>query len=580
MRSGGQKKPHNKRLILMIAGFAVLLVLIPALLFLDPGGEREFRRIYQQAASAYQTGDYDNALSLLRRAEGIRHSDESMMLMVDCYEAQENLDMALEILRQMDTGDSKVASRIASLERRRMQDREAETITIGDRELRLDLTELDLSGAGMGNGVIPQLRELRALDSLNLSDNGIDDLSQLRALGGLTSLDLSGNPAEDLSPLAALSSLRRLTLNNSPAGDLSPLYGLSNLTALSLLGVELSPEQLAELTAALPSCAIHTDGEEGAILVTLHGVSFFSDVSSLDLSGMGLRDLSALEICTQLRTLRLGNNAVSDLKPLMNLSQLQTLELQNNQISDLRPLIGLSKLTSLNVSGNQITETSAVGSILTLQSLDLSANPLRDFSGLGRLTALGTLHLEATGIASENLRELQSLNNLRLLYLDDNPGLSDSAMSALQSALPNCAISHSALVYTVQLAGSLFLSDLKELDLNGRGIDDLSGIERFDCLEKANLGHNSIQVLLNLQLGKTRETLKELDLSFNQLSDISALSDLKALEILDLSGNHIEQIQALARLTELKKLYLTGNPLAEGQLEALREALPGCEIVY
>ena len=132
----------------------------------------------------------------------------------------------------------------------------------------------------------------------------------------------------------------------------------------------------------------------------------------------------------------------------------------------------------------------------------------------------------------------------------------------------------------MELAGSLFLSDLTELDLSGRGIDDLSGIESFGSLEKADLSHNDIRVLLNLQICKSRDSLRELDLSFNQLSDVSALAELKALEVLDLSGNHIELLQPLNQLTGLKKLYLTGNPLSEGQLEALRAALPDCEIVY
>lgn len=581
MSAAGQKPKYKKRLIALVAGLAALLVLIPALLFLDPGGERRFRQTYQEAAAAYQAGDYDNALSLLRRAEGIRHSDESMMLMVDCYEAQGNLDMALEILRQMDTGESRVSSRIASLERRRMQDREVETVTIGDRELRLDLTELDLSGAGLGDAVLPQLRSFRALETLNLSRNGIDDLTELKSFGGLTSLDLSGNPVSDLSPLAALSGLRYLVLDDTGAADFTPLYKLSNLSSLSLLGLELTPEQLSELTAALPNCAVHTDSDrEGILTVTLHGVSFASDVKVLDLSGMGLRDLSALRVCTQLTTLRLGDNAIGDLQPLMNLSQLQALELQNNQISDLRPLIGLSSLSSLNVAGNQITETSAAGSIASLRVLDLSDNPIRDFSGLGRLTDLGTLHLENCGLASENLVELYPMAHLRLLYLDGNEGLADSAIGGLQRALPGCAISHSDLIYTVELAGSLFLSDLTELDLSGRGIDDLSGIESFGSLEKADLSHNDIRVLLNLQISKSRDSLRELDLSFNQLSDVSALAELKALEVLDLSGNHIELLQPLNQLTGLKKLYLTGNPLSEDQLEALRAALPDCEIVY
>ena len=116
--------------------------------------------------------------------------------------------------------------------------------------------------------------------------------------------------------------------------------------------------------------------------------------------------------------------------------------------------------------------------------------------------------------------------------------------------------------------------------MSGKGIDDLSGIERFHHLEKLNLGHNSIQNLLNLQLGGSRDRLLWLDLSYNQINDLGPLGDLSNLETLDLSGNQIENLQPLTRLKALRRLSLTGNPLNEKELEKLRDALPDCEIIF
>jgi dipeptidase D len=74
------------------------------------------------------------------------------------------------------------------------------------------------------------------------------------------------------------------------------------------------------LSAALPGCAILSDAaKEEAADITIGGVSFKSDVSELDLSGLGIRDISALGDCRNLRYLKLGGNEIIDLTALMNL---------------------------------------------------------------------------------------------------------------------------------------------------------------------------------------------------------------------------------------------------------------------
>jgi Leucine-rich repeat (LRR) protein len=573
--------PAERRKYRIAAILAVVLVLGLALLLHGGGETRRYERYRRQAAECYQNGDYDQALSELRKAEAIRSSKEVRMLMVDCYEAQGNWDMALETLRQMDRDDEAVTERIAALEQRKLEEQGEGQRIVAGQSYDAATTELDLRGMGLGNGVLQELLQLHALNRLSLADNAITDLEPLAGLGGLRSLDLSGNRVADIGPLAKLSNLRSLNLNGNPVTDLRPLYGLEELVSLSLLGVELPEGQLEELSAALPACVILTDGEqEGVQSLCISGVRFSTDVTELDLSGLGLREIGFLSMCTQLSRLNLTDNEISDLSPLMNLQNLERLRLAGNQIADLRPLMAMSGLRLLDVSRNAVGDTSALGGLEKLQNLDLSDNPVKDFSGLKKLRNLETLRLENTGITDEELPLLYEMNKLNLLTLDRNEGLTAEAMKALRAKMPDCAISHGSLVLVVSLGGEDFRTDITSLYLEGTEISNLFGLEKFDCLETVELGRNSIEDLSAFQNTHSRDSIRYLDLSFNKIRDLSPLASLSALETLDLRYNNISSLGPLMRMNSLKKLDLSGNPLEPEQIAELREYLPDCEIIF
>ena len=549
----------GKRKYRIAAAAAAALVLLLALLLHGNSDSARYERYRRQASESYKNGDYDQALSDLRKAEAIRSSDEVLMLMADCYEAQGNLELALETLRQMDLGDPAVQERITALEQRRLQQRGEGQRIIAGESYDAATAELDLKGRGLHDGVLQELRQLYALTSLSLADNDIADLSGLEALGGLRTLDLSGNRIQDVQTLGKLENLRSLYLDRNPLGDLSPLYGLQELNLLSLRGVELEKEELEALSAALPHCAILTDGDkEGKLNILLSGIAFDTEVSSLNLSGLGLRDLSCLSLCTQL----------------------VSLDLSDNELTDLSPLIGLSSLRHLDASRNLIGDTSAVGSMPGLLTLDLSDNPIGDFSGLKKLQNLQILRLENTGLKDEALPALYGLNRLTRLALDRNEGITVEAMNALKAQQPKCNITYGTLVYTVQLGGEDFRTDVTELCVEGTELSSLFGFEKFDCLETVKLSRNRIENLSAMQNAHCRERIRTLDLSFNLIEDVSPLAALSNLETLDLRSNQISSVYPLKRLTNLKKLDLTGNPLTEEQVEELRRALPDCEILF
>ena len=548
-----RRQPSRRLIFFLAAVLAALLLGLTAALLLRPAGEGAYENNMDRAELAYQSGDYDRALRYLRQAASYDNTQECRLLMASCYERQDMLDKALEVLRTLDMDQPEVADRIRTLAERRDQKNHANTLHVLGVSVRQDTGELTLDGRNLQDSDLEEILPLYALESLSLANNQLSDISTLTKLGGLSRLDLSGNRIRDLSPLAQMTGLRSLNLDNNPITDLSPLYELRNLSMLSIKGLNIGEEELSALTEALPACAIHSEASEAALSdITLGGATFSSDVTELDLSGQGLRDLSALAACQDLERLNLSGNEISDLQPLMNLRHLSVLDISGNGISDLRPLIGVETLSSLNAAQNEVLDTSAVGAMTGLQELDLSDNPIGDFSGLSRLNKLS---------------------------IEDNPGLSNEAFGSLQSRLNDCYILHSELVYTFTIDGYPARTDQTELDLSGRGISDLKGLERLEYLESLNLSQNHISNLYSLEISASRDKLKSLNLAFNHISDISSLLELKALENLVLYGNPLESEQPLLHMSWLKRLNVGSCGFTAEQLQTLRDGLPNCEIV-
>lgn len=557
---------------------AVALIVVTAVVLRTVSEKRSYSAYYNRAVESYAGGDYDSALTDLRKAAGVDQTDECLMLMADCYEAQGNLDKALEILRMLNTRDARVAERIAAVEKKRDQLNSAAKVTIAGTEYDIGTPSLTLRDMSLTDASLEDIARLYALTSLNLSQNSLSDISALTALGGLTVLDLSENEIFDLNPLAELPGLRILYLDNNPITDFSPLYKLQNLTMLSIKGMEISEEQLKALSEALPNCAIYSENAvEQAHDITLGGVTFKSDVDVLNLSNMGLSDISALSSCKNLRKLDLSGNSISDLSPLMNIPGLESLNIKDNLVTDLRPLMALVTLESINAEGNSIGSTVALGSLFQLKELYLAGNPLSDCSGLAKLSGLETLGLGNTGLTDEDLEYLKGLSNLKLLSISDNPDLGGEAVDALQHSIGACYIEHSTLVYSIEIGGEKFREDVTELDLSNRGLTDISALSLFKGLESVNLRGNNLE---NIYILQWTTGLKELDLACNNISDATAIASLYELESLDISGNKLISITPFLSLNKLKVLDLSGNNISPEQLERLRAALPDCNVIF
>lgn len=106
---------------------------------------------------------------------------------------------------------------------------------------------------------------------------------------------------------------------------------------------------------------------------------------------------------------------------------------------------------------------------------------------------------------------------------------------------------------TIKITSSK-LGEINFINLSGKSIEDLSGIENFTEVTVLNLNSNKIS---NLQPLAQLTKLTKLHLYNNQISSLEVIEKLTNLNELCLTGNEIIDISALQSLVNLEKLYLS-----------------------
>ena len=102
-----------------------------------------------------------------------------------------------------------------------------------------------------------------------------------------------------------------------------------------------------------------------------------------------------------------------------------------------------------------------------------------------------------------------------------------------------------------------------ELELSDQQITDITGLEHATQLEELDLSYNQISDIS--PLAHLLE-LTDLILRRNQISDISPLAELPTLRWLSLSSNQISDVTPLttfASVDSLRYLFLRGNPITD-----------------
>lgn len=157
------------------------------------------------------------------------------------------------------------------------------------------------------------------------------------------------------------------------------------------------------------------------------GDDFFGTVVGMSIYDNKITDerLAYVARLSQLQLLRLNNTRITDagLVHIEGLTKLKRLEINDTQITDagLAHLAGLPHVTALSLDTTQITD---VGMHQIVKDLP----------------QVGLLSLDGTRITDAGLPHLAGLTTLQMLWIGDNPQITDAGVNRLQQALPNCTI--------------------------------------------------------------------------------------------------------------------------------------------
>ena len=132
------------------------------------------------------------------------------------------------------------------------------------------------------------------------------------------------------------------------------------------------------------------------------------------------------------------------------------------------------------------------------------------------------------------------------------------------------------------IAGEYYPANTKKLDLKGKNLknDDIKDLKYFTSLTQIDLSDNDIDDLS--VLGEI-PTLANVVANNMNISDISFASKLPDLAILTMNDNDITDISSLKNCTKLKKVWLLNNPVKDisaikGMTKLTHIHMPYCEI--
>ncbi len=119
------------------------------------------------------------------------------------------------------------------------------------------------------------------------------------------------------------------------------------------------------------------------------------------------------------------------------------------------------------------------------------------------------------------------------------------------------------------------IEDLEEIEMADYEIEFLDGIGACRQARAVDLSNNNLTDLT--ELGNLRQ-IERLYLSNNHVGMIDSLSNLIVLQVLDISYNDVDDLSPLFELSHLSYLNVMGNRIPSWQLEKLH--LKGITVVY
>jgi len=340
--------------------------------------------------------------------------------------------------------------------------------------------------------------ELEGLEILEALSMGIRDIEGLQYCRNLQVLHLSSNPVQDLSALGNLVKLETLDITMTDVTSLVPLSSLSNLTCL-------------------------------------------------ELDSTPVEDLTGLECCSALTFLNINDTNVSDLTPVSQLADLVELWINDTPVVSLLPLATLTSLRILGMCGTLVESLDGLEGCTSLEALEADDACIRDIASLSN-----TVRLTSVGLDSNEIDDISPLV--------ENPGLGVGTYvhlsgNRLNFQCPNTP--DSVCVAALQERG-VIVSGADALEQEGPAPVQIPDPGLREALENA-LGKSPGDPIYECEL----EMLTELNALGRAIRELAGLENCTSLRWLELGCNQVSDLSPISGLPALEELYLQGNALSD-----------------
>ncbi len=315
----------------------------------------------------------------------------------------------------------------------------------------------------------------------------------------------------------------------------------------------------------------------------IDNISKLENLEKLDIKNAVIDDISFIKDLKKLNVIKINvSTKLTDYSVLKNLDNLFTLEIYGGigKSADMSVFSDLDKVSTLYLTLINDRDVSFIKEMsgLSLLSVDCSVDLYNKINELVQNTKIrlekhGSLLKVDTSISNEiedgiinwsqydfNNTEVISIklnskyNNIKTLQEELNK------LSNYKN-LKNLTISSDEQGKPYSVENFDFLKNLTKLDylyINGLNANDISATFELSNLKTLVLSNgNMANSKFNLISKLTK--LETLNLSMQNITDISVLSNLTNLKKLYLSGNNITSIESLKTLTKLEELYVGCN---------------------
>ena len=391
---------------------------------------------------AMSVSDYGAAIEAFENAYNVNPTHDAAVELAKAWFKQGDTTKAIQVVTSRMELYESTPELEALLEKYKEAIGYYKTVDIAGKTINRKDTAIYLSDVTLTEEDKQNLTKFENLVTLSLENCGLTDIAFLENCTKLMSVTLSSNPISDFSPLESSPDLRTLYIDNTAISEFTQLHRLTGLTTLSIVNVWMTVEQRDAISAALPQCTVHTSYDHMIETLTLGGVSFFTDDTEINLSGLSIKDVSPLNKCIKLEKLNLSNNDIGWIARPVKIPTLTHLDLSGNTLSNIEALKELTNLTVLNLNGNSVTTLKPLAALTQLTELYLSGNPIyHGHNELAKLPKLQKLDLSETLLQDKYL-ECIPMDAMTELDLRNNPALTEEAIKEFAAAHPNCTIHH------------------------------------------------------------------------------------------------------------------------------------------